>query len=109
MPNGGLLTLPDSTNVAHRDRLIALAAQHRLPITFVIVRNGCYEGLNEFGRLFQMDDIPGAELPGLDYCALAHGHGIEATRVTRCEELDAALTRAFASATPTLLEVQVEP
>ena len=85
------------------------AAQHRLPITFVIVRNGCYEGLNEFGRLFQMDDIPGAELPGLDYCALAHGHGIEATRVTRCEELDAALTRAFASATPTLLEVQVEP
>ena len=76
------------------------AAQHHLPITFVIVRNG---------RLFQMDDIPGAELPGLDYCALAHGHGIEATRVTRCEELDAALTRAFASATPTLLEVQVEP
>ncbi|MFO1400477.1 MAG: thiamine pyrophosphate-dependent enzyme [Steroidobacteraceae bacterium] len=84
------------------------AAQHRLPITFVIVRNGCYEGLNEFGRLFRMDYIPGAELPGLDFCALARGFGIDAVRVTHCGELDAALTRALASTGPALLEVVVE-
>ena len=85
------------------------AAQHRLPITFVIVRNGCYEGLNEFGRLFRMDYIPGAQLPGLDYCALARGHGIDAVRVARCEDLDAALRDAFAASTaPNLLEVIVE-
>ena len=85
------------------------AAQHGLPITFVIVRNGRYEGLNEFGRLFQMSHLPGVDLPGLDYCALARGHGVDAVRVTRCEELDGALAKAFASDRPMLLEVQVEP
>ena len=34
MPNGGLLMLPDSANIAHRDLLIALAAQHRLPAVY---------------------------------------------------------------------------
>jgi putative ABC transport system substrate-binding protein len=33
-PNGGLLALPDSTSIAHRDLLIALAAQHRLPAVY---------------------------------------------------------------------------
>ena len=34
VPNGGLLVLPDSTNIAHRDLLIMLAAQHRLPAVY---------------------------------------------------------------------------
>jgi benzoylformate decarboxylase len=84
------------------------AAQLRLPITFVIVRNGCYEGLHEFGRVFNMSHIPGAELPGLDYCALARGHGVEAMLVTRCQELDAALQAALGTAAPMLIEVRVE-
>ena len=33
-PNGGVLALPDSANIAHRDLLIALAAQHRLPAVY---------------------------------------------------------------------------
>ena len=32
--NGGLLVLPDSFNIAHRDRLIALAAEYRLPAVY---------------------------------------------------------------------------
>jgi putative ABC transport system substrate-binding protein len=31
-PGGGLIVLPDSFNIVHRDQIIALAAQHRLPI-----------------------------------------------------------------------------
>jgi putative tryptophan/tyrosine transport system substrate-binding protein len=34
VPNGGLLMLPDSATIAHRDLLIALAAQHRLPAVY---------------------------------------------------------------------------
>jgi putative ABC transport system substrate-binding protein len=34
LPNGSLLVPPDLTNVAHRDRIIALAAQHRLPAVY---------------------------------------------------------------------------
>jgi putative ABC transport system substrate-binding protein len=33
-PNGGLVVLPDSTTNAHRDRIIALAAQHHLPAVY---------------------------------------------------------------------------
>jgi len=84
------------------------AAQLRLPITFVIVRNGRYEGLNEFGRHFRLTDLQGVDLPGLDFCALARGQGVEATSVARCAELDAALKTAFAGSTPSLVEVQVE-
>ena len=34
VPNGGLLMLPDSANIAHRDLLIALASHHRLPAVY---------------------------------------------------------------------------
>jgi putative ABC transport system substrate-binding protein len=33
-PNGGLLVLPDSMNIAYRDRIIALTAQHGLPAVY---------------------------------------------------------------------------
>jgi putative tryptophan/tyrosine transport system substrate-binding protein len=33
-PNGGLLVLPDVTNLIHRDQIIALAARHRLPAVY---------------------------------------------------------------------------
>ena len=42
-PNGGLLTLPDIFLVTHRDRILVLAAQHRLPMITtneVYVRDG---------------------------------------------------------------------
>jgi putative ABC transport system substrate-binding protein len=34
VPNGGVLVLPDGSNIEHRDRLIALAAHHRLPTVY---------------------------------------------------------------------------
>jgi putative ABC transport system substrate-binding protein len=33
-PNGGLVLIPDFTNVVHRDLIIALAAQHKLPSVY---------------------------------------------------------------------------
>ena len=31
-PGGGLIVMPDSFNIVHRNQIMALAAQHRLPI-----------------------------------------------------------------------------
>ncbi len=81
------------------------AAELRLPVVFIIINNHSYYGLVEFGRLFNQPDVPGTELPHLDFCALARGHGVQAQRVERCEELDAALAGAFAAAEPRLVEV----
>jgi putative tryptophan/tyrosine transport system substrate-binding protein len=34
VPNSGLILLPDSTLIVHRDRIVALAARHRLPAVY---------------------------------------------------------------------------
>ena len=49
----------------------------------------------------------GTDLDGLDFCLLARGHGVPATRVTQVEELDSQLAAAFASDGPCLVEVRV--
>jgi benzoylformate decarboxylase len=71
------------------------------------VNNRSYQALVEFGAHFKLTDLPGTQLPHLDYCGLARAQGVAALRVERCEELDAALERAFAATQPMLVEVQV--
>lgn len=83
------------------------AAQLGLPISFVIVNNGRYEALHGFGRSFGLQTLVGADLAGLDFRALASGHGVPSERVETVEALDAALARSFASAGPNLVEVIV--
>ncbi len=83
------------------------AAQRDLPVAFVIIKNGGYEALHEFREHFAMEHMPGARLPGLDFCGLARAQGIAAISVTRCDELDSALLEAFASRSPMLVEVVV--
>ncbi len=84
------------------------AAQLRLPITFVIIKNGAYEALNMFAKHFGLPPTVGTSLPQLDFCALAEGHGVTAVHVETPAALDDALRSAFASNGPILVEVDVE-
>ena len=84
------------------------AAQHASQIAFVIVKNGTYEALNEFGRHFRMSQLPGIQLPQLDFCGLARSQGVQAVSVTSIDKLDDALLGAFRSDAPVLVEVAVE-
>jgi benzoylformate decarboxylase len=84
------------------------AVQLRLPIAFIIIKNGRYEALHEFGRHFGLRESVGTRLPGIDFCALARGQGCGAIRVDGVAQLDEALRSAFAADTPTLVEVVVE-
>jgi benzoylformate decarboxylase len=84
------------------------AAQLKLPVAFIIVNNGSYRALEEFGRRFQIDALPGVHLPDLDFCGLAEAQGVKAILVARCEDLDAALRTVFAATAPMLLEVRVK-
>jgi benzoylformate decarboxylase len=81
------------------------AAELGVPVAFIIVNNGSYHGLVEFGQHFNMPELPGTQLPHLDFCALARGHGVEARRVAQVEELDSALSSAFSASAPMLLDV----
>ena len=83
------------------------AAELSLPVAFIIINNSSYRALEEFGRRFGIQALPGVRLPHLDFCALAAGQGVKGARVERCEDLDAALREIFAADVPMLLEVCV--
>ena len=87
----------------------ALHAAFRLraAMTFIIINNRRYEGLEIFGRLFGIEQPVGTDLGGLDFCLLARGQGVPATRVTQAEELDSQLAAAFAADGPCLVEIRV--
>jgi benzoylformate decarboxylase len=84
------------------------AAELKLPIAFIIINNSSYRALEEFGRHFNIDALPGVRLPHLDFCGLAAAQGVKGIRVERCEDLDAALSEIFAATAPMLLEVKVK-
>jgi benzoylformate decarboxylase len=85
------------------------AAELGLPVAFVIVKNGSYNALMEFGPHFALTQLPGTELPHIDFCALARSQGVEARYVDSCADLDAALAAAFGATGPVLVEVSVVP
>jgi benzoylformate decarboxylase len=85
------------------------AAQLGLGVAFVVVNNRSYRALNEFGRHFGLDSLPGTNLPGLDFRALAESQGVTAVRVERRDDLESSLAAAFSATRPMLLEVCIEP
>jgi benzoylformate decarboxylase len=83
------------------------AAHERVPATFVIQRNDEYGVLKWFAGVLKATGLPGMHLPGIDYCAIAEGYGVNAVRVGTRDELAAALRRSIASDSPSLIEVPI--
>lgn len=83
------------------------AAHHRVPATFVILRNDEYGVLKWFATVMKATDLPGLDLPGIDYCAIAKGYGVAGVRIATRDELAAALVRSIASDSPSLIEVPI--
>ena len=59
------------------------AAQQRLPVTYVLLRNGTYGALQWFADLLGTPDAPGTTIPGLDFTRIAEGYGVPATQADR--------------------------
>lgn len=85
------------------------AAQHNLPILFVVPRNGEYGILKSFANLENTPNVPGLDLPGLDIVALAKGYGCHAIRAETEEQIRAVCSKAFSQNLPTVIEVPVIP
>ena len=85
------------------------AAHERVPTTFVILRNDEYGVLKWFAGVLKATGLPGLDLPGIDYCAIAEGYGVRAVRVATRDELAATLRRAIGSDAPSLIEVPIRP
>ncbi|WP_316194775.1 benzoylformate decarboxylase [Bradyrhizobium sp. SZCCHNRI3052] len=84
------------------------ATQRRLPLTVVVINNSGYGAMRSFSQVMQVRNVPGLELPGLDFVKLAEGMGCDAVRVNHAADLAGTLTRALAHAGTSLVEVMVD-
>jgi benzoylformate decarboxylase len=84
------------------------AAQRKLPLTVVVINNAGYGAMRSFSQVMQVRNVPGLDLPGIDFARIAQGLGCEAVRVSKASELAPALSRGLAHGGTSLIEVVVD-
>ncbi len=107
---------------------VVVAVEHKLPVTFVVINNGCLGMVRQWQELFYSKRYAGSILTpkerlaneqidesALDYDyrpdfnKLAEAHGAKAYRVIDPEKLEATIKKAVNSGKTSLVEVIVEP
>ena len=84
------------------------AAQRKLPLTIVVINNAGYGAMRSFSQVMQVRNVPGLDLPGIDFVRIAQGLGCDAVRVTKSSELASALKRGLTHDGVSLIEVIVD-
>jgi benzoylformate decarboxylase len=84
------------------------AAQRKLPLTVVVLNNAGYGAMRSFSQVMQVRNVPGLDLPDIDFVKIAQGLGCDAVRVTKSSELAPALKRGLAQDGTSLIEVTVD-
>jgi benzoylformate decarboxylase len=109
-PEAKVIALIGDGSAMYSIQALWSAAQLKLPIAFVILKNRRYAALQDFAPAFGFgpnERLPGTELPDIDFVALARGQGCAASSVSRAEHLRSALDQALRASVPTLVEVDV--
>jgi benzoylformate decarboxylase len=84
------------------------AAQRKLPLTVVVINNAGYGAMRSFSQVMQVRNVPGLDLPGIDFVKIAQGLGCGAERISKASELAPALNRGLAHDGVSLNEVIVD-
>ena len=84
------------------------AAQRNLPLTVVVINNAGYGAMRSFSQVMQVRNVPGLDLPDIDFVRIAQGLGCDAVRVSKSSELAPALARGLAHDGVSLIEVIVD-
>lgn len=88
---------------------LATASQHGGKSIIVLLNNGMFGTI----RMHQEREYPertsGTALRNPDFCGLARAYGYAAERVTQTSQFEAALQRALAADTGTLIEIPLDP
>ncbi|HEY6762331.1 MAG TPA: benzoylformate decarboxylase [Baekduia sp.] len=83
------------------------AAQLRLPILIVVLRNEEYAILKAFAAAEETPGVPGLDLPGLDCVSIAKGYGCDAARLDDLGAIKRAAAEAWTKDGPTVLEIPI--
>ena len=84
------------------------AAQRKLPLTVVVINNSGYGAMRSFSQVMQVRNVPGLDLPGIDFVRIGQGMGCDAIRVSTAAELAPALSRGLTHDGVSVIEVMVE-
>ncbi|QOH70122.1 benzoylformate decarboxylase [Pseudomonas putida] len=104
-PNRRVVALIGDGSANYGITALWTAAQYKIPVVFVILKNGTYGALRWFAGVLEVDNAPGLDVPGLDFCAIAKGYGVKAVNADTREKFEAALRAALDSTEPTVIEV----
>jgi benzoylformate decarboxylase len=85
------------------------AAAYDVPVTFLVLRNEEYAILKWFADVEEVKGAPGLDLPALEVAQVAQAYGVASSRVSKRDELEAALKGAIGSGKPEVIEVPVTP
>jgi benzoylformate decarboxylase len=107
-PNVRTVCLVGDGSAMYSIQTLWTAAQRKLPLTVVVINNQGYGAMRAFSQVMQVRNVPGLELPGIDFVKIAEGMGCEAARVTKSSELADALQRGLAHKGTSLVEVMVD-
>ena len=106
---------------------LVVAVEHKLPVVFIVVNNGCLGMVRQWQELFYKKNYQGSILTVRGRCAterldqdlrydylpdfvkLAKAHGADACRVIDPAKLEPAIAKAVRSHRPWLIEAVVEP
>jgi benzoylformate decarboxylase len=109
-PGARVISLVGDGSAMYSIQALWSAAQLKLPIAFVILKNRRYAALQDFAPVFGYapgDPVAGTELPDLDFVALAAGQGVAGVHVERADQLQDALAEALHADAPRLVEIEV--
>jgi benzoylformate decarboxylase len=84
------------------------AAQRKLPMTVIVINNSGYGAMRSFSQVMQVRDVPGLDLPGIDFAQLALSMGCHAVQVSRSAELERVLNEGLTHHGVCLIEVMVD-
>ncbi|MFJ9778774.1 benzoylformate decarboxylase [Amycolatopsis sp. NPDC101161] len=84
------------------------AARQELPVTILILDNTEYAAVRIFGDSIGGGKLPGTELGGIDFAALASSMGCQGVTISEPAGLVPALTAALADNRPTLVHIRVK-
>ena len=107
--NRPVITIIGDGSFLYSIQALYTAVQHHLPLLVVIPQNTEYAILKSFAQFGKTPDVPGLDLPGLDFVSLAEGFGCVARRVENPEEITQAAKDALASGKVTVLVVPTTP
>jgi acetolactate synthase-1/2/3 large subunit len=88
---------------------LATASQHGAKSIIVLLNNSMFGTIRMHQEREYPTNVSGTVLRNPDFCALAKAYGYAAERVTETAQFEAALLRALAADTGTLIEIPLDP